>query len=97
MSDLILHNANVITMNPNMPYAKVVVIEKGRIAAVTGNENIQPAETKKTDVIDCQGRTLLPGIIDAHCHLRAYAESLVTIDLRPEKGVHSIQDIQSRK
>jgi hypothetical protein len=37
---------------------------------------------------------LVPGFVDAHCHILAYAESLVSLDLSPGAQVHSISDIQ---
>lgn len=96
MTDLILHNANVITMNPRMPCADAVAIKNGRIEAVIENEHIQTADTRNANIIDCHGQTVLPGFIDSHCHFRAYAESMMTMDLRPDSGVNSIRDIQSR-
>jgi len=51
--------------------------------------------TSDFELVDCEGRTILPGFIDAHCHLRAFAESLVTLDLRPTDGLSSIADIKA--
>ena len=47
-------------------------------------------------VIDCAGKTLVPGFIDAHCHIYSYAESLVSLDLASRERIHSIADIQDR-
>ena len=49
-------------------------------------------EMKKTEVIDCKGKTVIPGFIDAHCHLAAFAEGLVSIDFhhRKERGLLQI-------
>ncbi|MFH0729458.1 MAG: amidohydrolase [Pseudomonadota bacterium] len=96
MSDLILHNAHVITMDTRRPFGELVAIRDGKITAVTGNYSLNSLATPKTQVIDCGGRTLLPGFIDAHCHLRAFAESLLTLDLHPAAGIGSISDIRSR-
>ena len=46
-------------------------------------------------VIDCKKRTVLPGFNDAHFHLHAFAESLVTLNLSSGKGIRSISDIQA--
>ena len=50
----------------------------------------------KTTAIDCKGKTVLPGFIDAHCHLHALAESYVTLNLEPHHNVRSISDIQAK-
>jgi len=96
MADLILYNAAVITMDPLRPTAELVAVEKGRITAVSGNHGLKALKTKRTRVVDCAGRTVLPGFIDAHCHLGGLAESLVTLDLNPVQGVHTIRDLQAR-
>ncbi|MFC1822547.1 amidohydrolase [Thermodesulfobacteriota bacterium] len=95
MTDLILHNANILHLNPDHRKNQLVAVQKGRISAVTENERMHEFRDRDTKVIDCKGKTLLPGFIDAHCHLHAYAESLVTISLAPQNNVRSITDIQS--
>jgi predicted amidohydrolase YtcJ len=96
MPDFIFHNAQVLTMDPRRPVAELVAIRDGIITAVTENHRLKSLRTPKTQVIDCQGCTLLPGFIDAHCHLRALAESLLTLDLRSAAGIVTIADIRSR-
>ena len=50
----------------------------------------------KATRIDCKGKTVLPGFIDAHLHLHALAESHVTLNLEPHHNVQSISDIQTK-
>ena len=96
MADLILFNANILPMGPGSGNHQLVFIQDGKISAVAGNDKFQEFRNRHTRVIDCAGRTLLPGFIDAHCHIRAYAESLVSLDLSPRNKVRSISDLQSR-
>lgn len=96
MSDLILFNGNIITMDPAYPYAQSVAIQDGKISAVSRNESIDDLQRGKTKWIDCEGRTILPGFIDAHLHLFGFAESLVTLNLEPRNGIHSLSDIQKK-
>ena len=96
MYDLILFNADVRTLDAAAPGAELVAIQGGRIQLVGRNEILGRLRGPETAVIDCGKRTLLPGFIDAHCHVRAYAESLVSLNLSPRHGIHSISDIQSR-
>jgi len=89
---LVLRNANVITLEPRRPQARTVYIQGGRILKVSGRD-IEPALAGPgTRVIDCAGKTVIPAFHDAHCHVPAYAESLLNIDIGPT-SVRSIADI----
>jgi predicted amidohydrolase YtcJ len=94
--DLILFNANVITMDPKLPRAELVVIQNGKIIAVSNNESLMELKKKNTKVIDCKGKTILPGFIDAHFHLFGFAESLVILNLEPGNNIRSMNDIQTK-
>jgi predicted amidohydrolase YtcJ len=94
MTDLILFNAHVITMDPLRPSAELVAIEAENIVFVGNNDNLLTLARARTQLIDCDGKTLLPGFVDAHCHVHAFAEALVSLDLSPGAQVHSIKDIQ---
>ena len=91
--DLVILNANVITLNDHQPAANLVAIEDGRIVWVGPNDDLARLEWRGARVIDCEGQTLVPGFIDAHCHLMAYVSSLLAVDCSPT-SVDSIDDIQ---
>jgi hypothetical protein len=92
---LVLHNARVITMDPARPHAEAVAVEGERILAVGSNAEIRrQARSPQAEVIDCRGQAVLPGFIDAHCHVLAYAASLLSVDCSPD-AVSSIADIQA--
>ncbi len=93
-ADLVLHNANVLTLNPRCPKGELVAVQNGRILSVSGNEAMKELRGTGTKVVDCHGKTILPGFNDAHCHLTAYAESLLTPSMG-QATVHSISDIQN--
>jgi hypothetical protein len=96
MSDLILYNANVITMDPSRPKTELVAVENGCITVVSSNEAMRELRDGRPEVIDCKGKTIIPGFIDAHCHLAAFAEGFVSLNLSPSKGVSSIVDMQGK-
>ena len=89
--DLLLTNARVLTCAPSRPAASAVALTGDRIAWVGEAQEaarlLSPART-----LDCQGKTLLPGFIDAHIHLFAYAADLQGVDCSP-RAVRSIADI----
>lgn len=92
MCDSVFKNANVITMDPRVPSSELVAVKGRRIAAVAGNEILEDLKGMGVRIVDCGGKTLLPGFIDGHCHISAYAERMVSLDL--SEGVRSIADIQ---
>jgi hypothetical protein len=70
--ELILHNANILTVDVRNPRAQAVAIAGERILAVGSNSELQAAGAARTKKIDLGGKTVVPGFIDAHTH-PAYA------------------------
>ena len=65
-------NGPVITMDTNFSVKQALATTGARITAVGDKSEILSLVDKNTEIIDLQGRTLLPGFIDAHSHfLRA--------------------------
>jgi len=93
-ADLILHNANIITMDSARPSAQLVAIRGDRILVVGDNDLLGEVRGTKTKVIDCGGKTLVPGFNDAHCHLFGSIRKRNTIDLGAP-SVWSIADIKA--
>lgn len=65
---LVLYNGNVITVDSRTPRAQAVAIADGRFTAVGTNAEIRPLATARTVKINLEGKTVLPGFIDAHSH-----------------------------
>lgn len=81
MIDIIITNAKIITLNPALPRASALAISAGRIVAVGGNDDIKPLATAQTTHIDLEGKTIIPGLVDAHIHFEWLARSLQAVDL----------------
>lgn len=93
-ADLILHNANIITIDARRPTARLVAVSGDRIMLVGDNDLLGEVRGARTKVIDCGGRTVVPGFNDAHCHLFGFIRKLRTIDLS-QKSVKSIAEIKA--
>ena len=93
MSDLLLRNCRVLTMDPERPLADAVLVRGDRIAWVGTDADAPPTAGSRTRTLDCGGGALLPGFHDAHCHVLAYAASLAAVDCGP-RAVSSIDDIK---
>ena len=68
-ADLILHGANIITIDPANPRAQAVAIAGDRILAVGSDDDVLNLATTRTRKVNLTGRTVLPGFIDAHTHV----------------------------
>jgi predicted amidohydrolase YtcJ len=93
-ADLILTNANIITMDPACPTAQLVAIKGNKILLVAAGDRLGEVRGAKSKIIDCQGKTVVPGFNDAHCHVFAFIRKLGSLDLSPS-SVSSIADIKA--
>ena len=74
----LLYNARVHTLDERKPAANVILIDGDHIVSVGGKELYNQFQGKEKE--DLQGRTILPGLIDAHLHLQEYAMSFQKVD-----------------
>jgi predicted amidohydrolase YtcJ len=75
-ADLILVGGNIYTMNPAQPRAEAVAVRGDRIVFVGGREAALEKKGPATEVLDLEGMTILPGLIDAHGHLPSLGRTL---------------------
>ena len=66
---LILTNGNFATLDREQPQASAVAIRDGRFLAVGSMEDVMRHRAAATEVIDLNGRTVIPGLNDSHIHL----------------------------
>jgi predicted amidohydrolase YtcJ len=90
--DLVLFNANVITMDPQHPSAEAIAIKGENIVWIGSNAEAQRFGAAPKG-IDLHGATMLPGIIDAHGHLLSLGQSLLRLNL---KGVATEHEVVAR-
>jgi len=91
--DLVLRNANVLTMNPSEPYAEAVAIKDEKIVAVGANELAKAWIGDQTRVVSLNGKTVVPGFIDTHVHMRGFGRYLTKIDLRNVSSIRKMQQL----
>ena len=66
--ELILYNANIITIDDRLPRAQAVALAGGLFFAVGSDERVLALASGRTKKINLDGRTVVPGFIDAHSH-----------------------------
>ncbi len=65
---LIVHNAKIVTVDPTFSIQQAMAVEGNRIVALGPNEDILRLKADGTEVLDLQGRMILPGLMDSHVH-----------------------------
>jgi predicted amidohydrolase YtcJ len=91
-ADIVFFNANIITFDPTKAKASMVAVKDGKILRIGSNEDSKHFTGRR---INCAGSTLIPGFNDAHCHILAFASSLLSVDCTPS-SVSSVTDIKDR-
>jgi predicted amidohydrolase YtcJ len=90
---LLLH-ANGITLNTagqRQAFTTLVIGDDGRIAQVLAAADPAPLPQPGDRTIDAAGRTVLPGLIDAHGHVEALGRQAQTLDLGTTKTLAEAQ------
>lgn len=80
-ADVIITGARIITMDPRRPVASALAVRDGRILAVGDDATVAEFRGTGTEVRDRRGKTLTPGLIDAHLHPIQGLELTVGADL----------------
>ncbi|KAB2663957.1 amidohydrolase [Brucella tritici] len=66
--DIIFKGGTILTMNDKAPRAEAIAVRGNKILAVGKLDDVQSAIGSGAQVVDLQGRTLMPGLIDPHMH-----------------------------
>ena len=90
-ADLLLTNGNVYTVTEKQPKAEAVAVKANRIVFVGSNKDARKFHAAK--IVDLDGRTVVPGFTDAHCHIFGIGEREVRLNL---EGTNSIEDFLAR-
>lgn len=67
-ADLIIRNAQVLTMDPAQPRATSIAVRGEYLSAIGSDADVQPYIGPNTRILDVKGRVVIPGLIDAHLH-----------------------------
>ena len=86
--DLIVYNANVYTLDNDFTIVNAIAIKDGLFFDVGGNDILKKYNAQET--YDLNGSTILPGLIDAHCHFYGLGLNQQVIDLVGTKSFDEI-------
>ena len=94
-ADLVVLNAKIYTADVNRPVAEALAVRGGRIAFVGSARGALALVGPRTERLDLGGggRTVVPGLVDAHAHLLGLGLALRTVDL---VGTRSYDEVIAR-
>jgi predicted amidohydrolase YtcJ len=90
-ADLIIVNGKVLTMDAARPRAEAVSMAAGRITRVGRNRDVLADKGRKTKVIDANGTTVLPGLIEGHMHIVPGSLELSMLNVEGLNGLEAIR------
>ena len=90
---LVLRNGIVHSFDKENTVADSLAAFGDRIIALGPDKDIRKLIGPRTKEIDLDGRTVLPGFIDAHEHLSVFSETLLQLDLSPAKINYSLDGL----
>ena len=92
-ADITLINGNIYTLNPDQPKAEAIAIQGDRILFVGRSVAVKSYETRWTERIDLEGKTVVPGLTDSHVHLSGIGFRELTLNL---EGTASLDEMLDR-
>jgi predicted amidohydrolase YtcJ len=99
-ADLIVTNANIYTVDDAFSKAEAFAVKDGKIISV-GNQKAIEEAYKALETINAEGKTIVPGLIDAHCHFLGLGFNQQAVDLIGTKSydevVKRVLDFQNER
>lgn len=91
----VIHHARIHTLDRRLPVAEALAIEGASICAV-GSENEICEAFGTVKAFNAEGRTIIPGLIDAHMHLETYALGLQKVDCETSRRAECLARVAER-
>ena len=92
IADHVLTGGTVITVDLDQLEAEAIALKDGRILAVGPIDAIAAHIGDSTEVIELDGRVVLPGFTEGHGHFLGLGQSLMSLDLMPTRSFGEIVD-----
>ena len=92
-ADTIFTNGTILTVDASFTIAEALAVRDGRVLATGTRDDMAGLAGRQTHRIDLEGRTVVPGMIDAHCHMLATGLLLGNVGLH---DCRSLREVLSR-
>jgi len=94
-ADKIFINGNVYTVDKSFSKANAIAVKDGKILWAGTDDQVKKYTGSGTTVVDLQGLTVLPGLIESHIHLLMYGEKLMNIDCFGKTKTEILHDVKT--
>ena len=97
VADTIYLGGPILTINDQAPRAEAVAVADGLILAAGSREDVMAHQGDGTEIVDLEGRAMLPGFVDSHGHavmggLQALSANLLSPPDGEVRDIASLQD-----
>jgi predicted amidohydrolase YtcJ len=92
----LLYNAHIYTQDQSRPLVQAILIARDKVIAIGGKEELFNLAHGRVERFDMQGRTILPGLTDAHLHLQYYSLGLQKIDCETDTKEECLRRVAER-
>jgi predicted amidohydrolase YtcJ len=89
-ADLIVTNARIYTVDDARPVVSAMAVRDGKVLFIGSAREAAALKGASTRVVDLGGRTVIPGMVDAHAHLLGLGQSLRTVNLFGAKSYDEV-------
>lgn len=96
-ADILFTNGNIITLDPKVPQAEAIAVRQERILAVGSRAEIEKLRGERTEVVDLERRTVVPGLIDAHEHFPRIGKRVQQVFLDKTRSAAEALEIVKRE
>ncbi|MDH5706925.1 MAG: amidohydrolase family protein, partial [Candidatus Aminicenantes bacterium] len=91
-AEMVVINGKIFTVSEKNPEVQAVAVKDGKILALGTDEEVKKHIGPSTRVLNVEGKLVVPGFIDAHCHLNYGGSTLSMLDLREAVSIPFIQE-----
>jgi predicted amidohydrolase YtcJ len=91
-ADLLITGGTIYTMDPQNPVIEAVAVKDGIIVFAGNTAEANSFKGKKTEVLDLEGQTMTPGLIESHAHFLGIGYNKMNLDLMYTKSYQELVD-----
>ncbi len=92
-ADVVYRHGRIYTVNEKQPLAESLAVRGGTIIFVGADAEVAGYQGTSTRVVDLEGRTVVPGLTDSHCHLSGVGARELNLNL---EGTTSLADFLAK-